>query len=262
MFSALPVGLRDASLGAALAPATAAAACPHGPGPVWVEAAAYGGHDTPVEQHPRASRHAARRVQNDEWPDSYRARGADTVGWYMRLLSIVGTVTNPKPREPCSPRSPASATLAREMTSCARPWLTLNEMQAVQSHEPDVYAQRRFRANVLVLAKALDNRGVRVLLLMPRIPLENTRYRTYWRTLSRYTDYVYEAYTWKTREAIRRTDAGARKYFRDKWTASFKRLKSFTVQPGDIWLMIPYCVNNRNSVRVSSLMRLVSVSRD
>ena len=157
-------------LAAALAPATASAACPNGPGTVWVDYAAYAVYDTPVESV-LARPGTLLAVQNPKWRDSYQAKGADTVGWYMRLLSIVGTVNDPKPRSQVLAKVPQLATLAREMTSCTRPWLTLNEMQAVQVDEPATYAQRRFRANVLALAKALDNRGVRVLLLMPRIPL-------------------------------------------------------------------------------------------
>ena len=43
--------------------------------------------------------------------------GADTVGWYMRLLAIVGTVKDPKPRSQVLAKVPQLATLAREMTS-------------------------------------------------------------------------------------------------------------------------------------------------
>jgi hypothetical protein len=237
------------TLGAAMAPGTAAAACPLGPGPIWAEAAAFGVHDTPVE--PILARPGTLLgVSNDDWADSYRSRGAETAGWHMRLPAIVGTLSNPKTRDAVRTKVPGLSNLAHRITTCDPPWLALNEMLTVQSPEPIGYGQRRFRENVLVLAKELDARGVRVILFMPRIPHAKTRYRTYWRTLSRYTDYVYEAYTWKTREAIRRSDAGARKYFRDKWTAAVKRLKSFTARPGYTGLMIPYWVNNRNSGRV------------
>ena len=219
------------ALGAAMAPGTAAAACPLGPGPIWAEAAAFGVHDTPVEQI-LARPGTLLGVSNDDWADSYRSRGAETAGWHMQLPAIVGTLSNPKTRAAVLSKIPSLSNLAHRITTCDPPWLALNEMLTVQSPEPIGYGQRRFRENVLLLAKELDARGVRVILFMPRIPHAKTRYRSYWRTLSRYTDYVYEAYTWKTREAIRRSDAGARKYFRDKWTAAVKRLKTFTVHPG------------------------------
>ena len=226
-------------LAAALAPATASAACPNGPGTVWVDYAAYAVYDTPVESV-LARPGTLLAVQNPKWRDSYQAKGADTVGWYMRLLSIVGTVNDPKPRSQVLAKVPQLATLAREMTSCTRPWLTLNEMQAVQVDEPATYAQRRFRANVLALAKALDNRGVRVLLLMPRIPLENTRYRSYWRELSTHADLVYEAYTWSSLTVNRLGDVAARNYLRNKWTETMQRLKRFVVSMRHAGIVIPY----------------------
>jgi hypothetical protein len=241
--------LATLALGAALAPGTARAACPLGPGPIWAEAAAFGVHDTPVE-HILARPGTLLGVANDDWADSYRSRGAETTGWHMQLPALVGTLSNPKTKSYVLSRIPSLSNLAHRMTSCDEPWLVLNEMITVQSPEPLGYGQRRFRENVLLLAKELDARGVRVMLLMPRIPHANTRYRSYWRTMSRYTDYVYEAYTWSTREAIRKTDAGARKYFRDKWTRAINRLKTFTVNPGRTGLMVPYWVNNKNSGRV------------
>jgi hypothetical protein len=224
---------------AAIAPATASAACPSGPGTVWVDYAAYAVYNTPVE-NVLAQPGTLLGVQNPKWRDSYQAKGADTVGWYMRLLSIVGTVNDPKPRSQVLAKVPHLAQLARDMTSCTTPWLTLNEMQAVQIDEPASYNQRRFRANVLTLAKALDNRGVRVLLLMPRIPLDNTRYRAYWRELSRHADLVYEAYTWSTLTVNRLGDAAARAYMRGKWTDAMRRLKRFVVSMNRAGIVIPY----------------------
>ena len=192
---------------AAIAPATASAACPTGPGAVWVDYAAFAVYNTPVERV-LARPGTILGVQNEKWRDSYQSRGADTAGWYMRLLGLVGTVNNPKPRSQVLARVPELVALAREMTTCDEPWLALNEMQAVQIAEPATSAQRRFRDNVLALARALDNQGVRVILMMPRIPLEKTRYRAYWRELSTHAELVYEAYTWSTLTVNRLGDAG------------------------------------------------------
>ncbi len=243
------LALSTLALGAALAPGTAAAACPLGPGPIWADAAAFGVHDTPVEQI-LARPGTVLGVSNDSWASDYQAAGAETAGWHMRLPDTIGTLANPKPKSAVLADVPGLSSLAHRMTSCDPPWLVLNEMLTVQSPEPIGYGQRRWRENVLLLAKELDARGVRVILLMPRIPHAKTRYRSYWRTLSRYTDFVYEAYYWSSRETIKRSDAGARKYLRDKWTGAIQRLKKFTVHPSRTGLMIPYWVNNRFSGRV------------
>ena len=224
---------------AAIAPATASAACPTGPGAVWVDYAAFAVYNTPVERV-LARPGTILGVQNEKWRDSYQSRGADTAGWYMRLLGLVGTVNNPKPRSQVLARVPELVTLAREMTTCDEPWLALNEMQAVQIAEPATSAQRRFRDNVLALARALDNQGVRVILMMPRVPLERTRYRAYWRELSTHAELVYEAYTWSTLTVNRLSDAAARGYMRSKWVDSMRRLRRFVVSPDRAGIVIPY----------------------
>ncbi len=237
-----------ALLVAALAPATASAACPTGPGLVWADHAAYGVYNTPVERV-LARPGTVLGVQNDTWAASYRSAGADTSGWHMQLWNVVGTVKKPKPKSQVLAKIPSLASLAKRITSCDKPWLTLNEMLTVQSPEPLTTAKRRFRANVLTLAKGLKARGVRVFLLMPRIPLPKTRYRSYWRSLSFHANLVYEAYTFKSRDVIKRGNAGGRKYLRTRWTAAAKRLKGFVVKPGRAGLMIPYWSHNRNSGR-------------
>ena len=77
-----------------MAPGTAAAACPLGPGPIWAEAGAFGVYSTPVERI-LARPGTLLGVGKDVWADSYRARGAETAGWHMRLPQIVGTLSNP-----------------------------------------------------------------------------------------------------------------------------------------------------------------------
>lgn len=243
------LALSTLALGAVLSPGTAAAACPLGPGPIWADAAAYGVYGTPVE--PVLARPGTvLGVANDNWAQSYQSRGAETAGWHMQLPAIVGKVSYPKTKSAVLSKIPSVSSLAHRMTTCDPPWLALNEMQTVQSPEPVSSAQRRYRENVLLLARELHARGVRVILLMPRIPLDRTRYKSYWRTLSRYSDFVYEAYTWSSRDVIRRSDAGARKFLRDRWTVAVKRLKKFTVYPGRTGLMIPYWTHNRLSGRV------------
>ena len=154
---------------AAIVPATASAACPTGPGPVWIDYAAWGVHSTPVERI-LARPGTVLSVQNEEWRDSFRARGADTAGWHMRLLDLVGKAHAPKPRDRVLARVPSLVSLAQSMTTCDQPWLAFNEMQAVRVPEPLSANNRRFRGNVLALARALNERGVRVFLLMPRVP--------------------------------------------------------------------------------------------
>jgi hypothetical protein len=233
---------------AALVPATASAGCPTGPGLVWADHAAYGVYNTPVASV-LARPGTLLGVQNDTWAASYRAAGADTAGWHMQLWNLVGTVKKPKPKSQVLAKIPNLVNLAKRITTCDTPWLTLNEMLTVQSPEPLATSRKRYRANVLALAKGLKARGVRVFLLMPRIPFPKTRYRSYWRNLSFHANLVYEAYAFKSRDVIKRGDAGGRKYLRTRWAEAAKRLKGFVVKPGRAGLMIPYWTHNKNSGR-------------
>jgi hypothetical protein len=233
---------------AAIAPAAASAACPTGPGPVWVDYAAYGIYTTPVARI-LARPGTVMGVQNEQWRDSYQARGADTTGWHMRLLKLVGTVKAPLPKSQVLAKIPSLVALAESMTTCDEPWLALNEMQAVQMSEPLSYAKRRFRENVLLLSRELHERGVRVLLFMPTIPYESTRYRSYWRELSSHAELIYEAFTFSSREVVKRGVAGGTRYLRLRWSDSMTRLRKFVVRPSQAGLIIPFWTRHAGSGR-------------
>ena len=237
-----------ALLVAAIAPAAASAVCPAGPGPIWADYAAFGVYNTPVE-NVLARPGTLLGVQNEDWADSYRSAGADTVGWHMRLLGLVGSVNSPKPKSQVLARVPELVSLARSITTCDTPWLAFNEMQAVRIHEPITSAQRRFRENVYALSRALHNQGVRVILLMPRIPLDHTRYKSYWRNVSFHADLVYEAYAFSSKEVLSKGDAGGRRFLRTRWTDAIKRLKQFVVPARRAGLMIPFWSHHDRSGR-------------
>ena len=224
---------------AALAPAAASAACPLGPNPVWAEWAGVGIHGYPVA-NVLARPGNVLAVGTESWADDYRAAGAETAGWHMRLAQLVGTTRAPFTKSKVRSQVPGVAAIARRQSSCDPPWITINEMMSIQVPEPLSWGVRRYRENILLLATELHQRGIRTFILLPRIPLAGTRYKSYWRALSRRADLVYEAYTWSTLTANRLGDAAARGYMRRKWTDSMKRLKPFVVSMDRAGIVIPY----------------------
>jgi hypothetical protein len=237
-----------ACLGAALAP-SAAAACPLGPAPVWSDYAGFGVKGYPVESV-LSRPNVTLAVGTEAWAQEYEADGALTVGWHMHLTRLIGKPSSPNTRAAVMRRVPGLVQLARANTSCDPPWLVLNEMLAARLPEPLTRAQLRYRDNLYVLARELKERGVQPVVLLPRVPLSKTRYRSYWRRLSWKADLVYEAYAFRSRIAIARGEIGGRRYLQELWTDAMSRLRPFVVSPRRMGIMIPYWSKHPVSGRV------------
>jgi len=237
-----------ASVAAALAPAWAAA-CPLGPAPVWAEYGGIGVYDTPVASV-LARPGVTFGLGSDAKAAEYQSDGALTVGWHMHLQNIVGMPRSAAARSSVLARIPQLVSLARRMSPCDPPWLALNEIVGIQQPEPLTRSQLRYRGNVLALAKGLKARGVRVLLLLPRVPNANTRYKSYWRQLSYQATLVYEAYSFSSRRAISLGEVRGTRYLRETWTETIRRLRPFVVRPGRMGIMIPYWSKHHLSGRV------------
>jgi hypothetical protein len=237
-----------ACLGAALAPA-AASACPLGPGPIWSDYAGFGVRNYPVESV-LSRPNVTLAVGTPAWAEDYEAAGARTVGWHMGLSNLIGLPRKPLTRAAVLRKVPSLVTLARANTTCDPSWLVLNEMLAARLPEPLTRAQLRYRDNLYVLSRELNERGVRVVVLLPRIPLSKTRYRSYWRRLSWKADLVFETYSFSSRTTINRGMVGGRRYLRETWTGALRRLRPFVVRPSRMGIMVPYWSRHPVSGRV------------
>ena len=237
-----------ACLVAALAPSVAAA-CPLGPAPVWSEYAGFGIKGYPVESV-LSRPNVTLAVGTDSWAQDYEADGARTVAWHMHLSRVIGAPRQPASRAAVIRRVPGLVQHARANSSCDPPWLVLNEMLAARLPEPLTRAQLRYRENLYVLARELKERGVHVVVLLPRVPLSKTRYKSYWRRLSWKADLVYEAYAFRSRTAISRGEAGGRRYMRELWLDAMGRLRPFVVAPSRMGIMIPFWSRHPVSGRV------------
>jgi hypothetical protein len=237
-----------ACLGAALAPSVAAA-CPLGPGPIWSDYAGFGIKGYPVESV-LSRPNVTLAVGTEAWAQDYEADGARSVGWHMHLRRLIGTPSSPLTRAAVLRKVPGLVALARANTTCDPPWLVLNEVSAPQAPEPLTRAQLRYRDNLYVLSRELAERGVRVVVLLPRVPLSSTRYAGYWRRLSWKADLVYEAYNFRSRTAISRGEVGGRRYLQATWTESLRRLRPFVVRPSRMGIMVPYWSRNPISGRI------------
>ena len=232
----------------AVAPSVASA-CPLGSRPVWADYAGFGVHKYPVASV-LARPNVTLAVGTEDKALDYESAGASTVGWHMQLPALVGTPSNPTPRTRVMSRISRLVSLAGQTSTCDPPWLALNELQGAQRREPLSRSERRYRANILALAKGLKAGGVRPFVLLPRIPNAKTRYRSYWRELSRHANLVFEAYSFSSRKAISLGEIGGKNYLRNTWRDSMRRLQPFVVSTSRAGIMIPYWSKNPLSGRV------------
>ena len=123
-----------------------------------------------------------------------RQGGAQTVYWWMKLESLVGT-----PELAADPATvPAAAdrlfAFAVASSACQTPLIALNEL-----HKPTfpigwtpIHAQ--YRANVLVLLQRLAERGARPFLLLPSNPYVDREEAVWWQQAAQVADLVREVY--------------------------------------------------------------------
>ena len=235
---------------AAIAPATASAVCPTGPGPIWADYAAFGVYNTPVE-NVLARPGTLLGVQNEDWADSYRSAGADTAGWHMRLLGLVGSVNSPKPKSQVLAKVPELVSLAREhhdlRHAVARPQRDAGRPDPRADHVgPAPLPRERLRAvegapQPAACASSCSCRGSRSTTRATRATGATSRSTPTWSTR-------------RTRGARRRkcspraTPADAASCA-TRWTDAMKRLKQFVVPARRAGLMIPFWSHHDRSGR-------------
>ena len=127
-------------------------------------------------------------------PAQYRAKGAATVYFVLRLPVLVG--------EPLTPADPATITAAADAlfdravasTACATPWIALNELLGPAAPTPWSPTNAQYRANVLALLERLAARGAHPALLVHGDPNVAGEAAAWWSKVGGVADVVYEAY--------------------------------------------------------------------
>jgi hypothetical protein len=99
-------------------------------------------------------------------PAELRARGAQTVFWWMKLQRYVGTPS--RPADPATVQAGAEDLYARAVLSsgCDEPVIALNELWGAHQRTPWLYENYLYRQNVLSLLRALSAKGAVPFLLV------------------------------------------------------------------------------------------------
>src|SRR4051812_38610397 len=128
------------------------------------------------------------------YPAQLRALGAKTVYWEMNLKQRVGRPTDPM--DPALVENWADRVFYRAVasSSCATPWIALNEMWGSNLAAPWSPTYTQYRQNILVFVRRLRALGARPFLLLSTRPFTDGEAGDWWREAALYTDFVREVY--------------------------------------------------------------------
>jgi hypothetical protein len=127
-------------------------------------------------------------------PPRFRAAGATTVYWEMKLGLRVGTTL--APRDPATIPDQAQRLFDRAVASsgCSTPYIALNELNGASTTTPWTTSNAGYRANVLALMQQLAAKGARPFLLVSAAPYSGGEAGNWWRQVAQAGDIVPEVY--------------------------------------------------------------------
>ena len=127
-------------------------------------------------------------------PPKFRAAGAATVYWEMKLGLRVGTTL--APRDPATIPEQAQRLFDRAVASsgCSTPYIALNELNGASTTTPWTPSNAGYRANVLALIQQLAAKGARPFLLVSAEPYTGGEAGDWWRQVAQVGDIVPEVY--------------------------------------------------------------------
>jgi hypothetical protein len=123
-----------------------------------------------------------------------RAAGALTIYWDNYLNRRVGTPTVPADPAVAIQKANVLYEYAAAQTSCATPWIALNELFGSSLPTPWSDWNTQYRANVLAFVKTLAARGARPFLLVNSKPYMGGEAAAWWQQLAAVSDIVRETY--------------------------------------------------------------------
>jgi hypothetical protein len=128
-------------------------------------------------------------------PPQFRALGAQTVYWQMKLGAIVGTTTAPADPATIGPAAQKLFDTASASSGCPTPLIALNELNGASTTTPWTTTNAQYRANVLALMQGLASRGARPFLLVNSTPYTAAgEAADWWRQAAQAGDIVPEVY--------------------------------------------------------------------
>jgi hypothetical protein len=127
-------------------------------------------------------------------PPQFRAAGANTVYWEMKLGLIVGTTGVPADPATIADKADRLFSKAVNISGCATPRIALNELNGAATTTPWTTTNAGYRANVLALMQQLAAKGARPFLLVNSAPYTGGDAADWWRRVASVGDIVPEVY--------------------------------------------------------------------
>jgi hypothetical protein len=160
--------------------------------PLWIE---YGEGSVPREVREVFSRPGVTLAASGRpLARAYRARGAATVHFELKLPRSVGTAGRPADPDTVVEAADAMYDRAVASTECAEPWIGLNELNAPAAPTPWSPSVARYRANVLALLARLAERGAVPVLFVHGNPNVAGEAAAWWREVGAVAHIAYESY--------------------------------------------------------------------
>ena len=123
-----------------------------------------------------------------------RARGAQTVYWWMKLNRVAGTPSAPTDAATVAAGIIEIVDKAVAATECPTPVIVLNELNSAGSTTPWTPTNDRYRANVLEVLQGIAARGGHPLLLLSARPYTGGDALAWWQQVGQVAHIVREVY--------------------------------------------------------------------
>ena len=123
-----------------------------------------------------------------------RARGAQTVYWWMKLNRVAGTPSAPTDAATVAAGITEIVDKAVAATECETPVIVLNELNGAASTTPWTPTNGRYRANVLTVLQGIAARGGHPLLLLSARPYTGGDALAWWQQVGQVAHIVREVY--------------------------------------------------------------------
>ena len=123
-----------------------------------------------------------------------RARGAQTVYWWMKLNRVAGTPATPTDAGTMAAGITEIVDKAVAATECSTPVIVLNELNSAASTTPWTPTNDRYRANVLEVLQGIAARGGHPLLLLSARPYTGGDALAWWQQVGQVAHIVREVY--------------------------------------------------------------------
>ncbi len=123
-----------------------------------------------------------------------RARGAQTVYWWMKLNRVAGTPSAPTDAATVAAGITEIVDKAIAATECPTPIVVLNELNSAGSTTPWTPTNERYRANVLQVLKGIAARGAHPLLLLSARPYTGGDALAWWQQAGQAAHILREVY--------------------------------------------------------------------